>query len=239
MFHSLVQFITLFIIYSSLGWVFETTVCSLRAKRFVFRGFLLGPWCPIYGFSAVIILLASLPIVGSFEHPTSSQWPLVFVAAFVVATLLEWITSGALDKLYGFQLWKYKDLTIRGRVALIPSLAWGILGTILVYLINPTVWSFLGSLGQFGLYAGLVLAAAVIIDWISSVFRLNNFRRLRKRVKGDITEKYMEFATKEIRNKWLPNIRKFIISTMPNQEWLDFLAKKQKKNRRKSKKLPN
>lgn len=81
-----------FIIYSIIGWICETIFCSVRERRFVNRGFLKGPYCPIYGFGAVAILMVSLPV---------RQWPLaVFPLAMAAATALEYFASWLLEKLF-------------------------------------------------------------------------------------------------------------------------------------------
>jgi len=225
---SIFQFTTVFVIYSIIGWIFETIVCSIQSKKFVFRGLLLGPWCPIYGAGAVLMLLASAPLVGSLSLPNAYQWPAVFVASSIIGTILEWLISGILKKLYGFQLWTYSDrkFNIQGRVALAPSIVWGLLGLVLVYLINIPVWGFTELLdSHFGIWFGVGLLAIFLTDFITSTVRLSAFRKIT-RAKSDVTEEYINYAGKQIRNKWIPNIRKFILKTRPNSEWFDFLDSK-------------
>jgi uncharacterized membrane protein len=217
--------------------MFETAICSIRSKHFVFRGFLIGPWCPIYGTAAVIILATCQSLVESLSDPNVAQWPAVFVASFITATFVEWAVSGILQKFYGFGLWSYKNrkFNIQGRVALMPSMAWGLLGVVLIFVINLPIWAFADSLLRgwlFYLAIGVILL--FVIDFIASIVRLGAFRKLtryRRRNKGkDITDDYAKFVDTSIRNKWIPNIRKFIARTIPNDDLLKIIGFKKPKS---------
>lgn len=131
-------FIDYFFIYAILGWMVESTYCSLFAKpkpHWINRGFLYGPYCPIYGIGALLVLWVLWPL---------SNYPLlVFGASVVETSVLEYFTSWLLEKLFHTRWWDYssKRFNLRGRVCLKNSVLFGILGLLLVYTIHPLVQS--------------------------------------------------------------------------------------------------
>ena len=127
----ILQNILLFFIYSFLGWVCETVYCSIGGRRFVNRGFLNGPLCPVYGFGALIVVWAMQPFYKSVL--------LTFVAGVVLTSILEYITGWLLETLFHLKLWDYSErfLNINGRVCLKNSLMFGILAVVTVFYIHP------------------------------------------------------------------------------------------------------
>ena len=107
------------IIYSVIGWIYESTLCSITEKRFVNRGFLNGPYCPIYGFGAILDIL----ILGWIENPI-----LLFVLSAILTCTLEYITSYLMEKLFHARWWDYsnKPLNFHGYICLEFSLIWGL-----------------------------------------------------------------------------------------------------------------
>lgn len=122
-----------FIIYSIVGWLWESIFCSIKAKHFVYRGFLLGPYCPVYGFgiSAVLLLVPD----------KSASLLNLYFNAVVIVTVIEYITSWLLEKLFKMKLWDYTNvpLNLNGRVAIPVSLFWGLGCVLLIKVINPVV----------------------------------------------------------------------------------------------------
>lgn len=114
------QVILLFFIYSFIGWLWETVYCSLKAKKFVYRGFLVGPYCPIYGFGVLSVLY--------FVEPFENNLLVLYVGSAVLVTILEYVTSYGLEKLFHASWWDYHDVpfNLNGRVALPVSLFLGI-----------------------------------------------------------------------------------------------------------------
>ena len=114
-------FILYFAIYSILGWGCEVIYCSLPAKRFINRGFLNGPYCPVYGIGALIVLYLLEP------YKTSPF--LVFLLGIFLTSLLEYITSYILEKTFHAHWWDYskRKYNIYGRVCLLNSTLFGIL----------------------------------------------------------------------------------------------------------------
>ena len=116
-----------FFLYSIIGWILESVYKSILEKRVINSGFLHGPYCPIYGFGAVILLLATKKMYGKpFQK---------FLIATIIFTLFEYIVSLLLEVIFGLRWWDYSNdfLNIQGRVSLMYTIFWGIIGLI----INP------------------------------------------------------------------------------------------------------
>ena len=156
-----------FIIYSFLGWVCETAYCSIGARKFVNRGFLHGPLCPVYGVGALLVLW----LLPKDPKDTLS----LFLSAILVTTVLEYLTSVILEKLFHMKWWDYSryKFQINGRVCLLNSLMFGALATVLVRFINPEVQGLLSAVPASVLpWICLVLLAAVLLDTFLTVREL-------------------------------------------------------------------
>ena len=124
-----------FVIYSFVGWVYESTLISICERQPVNRGFLSGPVCPIYGFGAVAVLWA-------FDGRIHNI-PLLFLAAAVLTCTLEYLTAVLLERLFHAKWWDYSDLrfNIQGRVSLAGAIVFGLLCVLLIEFIHPFVRS--------------------------------------------------------------------------------------------------
>ena len=129
--YTLGQWLLFFFLYCFLGWVWESCYVSARQRRWVNRGFLHGPLLPIYGFGAVIILWATLPVRGSL--------PLIFLLGMLAATALEYVTGAAMEALFKVRYWDYsgKPFNLNGHICLTCSLAWGAFSILLVRVLHP------------------------------------------------------------------------------------------------------
>lgn len=122
-----------FIVYSFIGWLWETIYCSIKMKKFEYRGFLLGPYCPVYGFGILSVLLLVPDNSGSLIN--------MYFNIIVIVTIIEYITSFLLEKLFHMELWDYSNipLNIEGRVDVFVSLFWGIGGLFLIKIVQPFI----------------------------------------------------------------------------------------------------
>lgn len=179
-----------FIIYAILGWIAETIYCSVLERHFVERGFLRGPLCPIYGCGALLILWALLPYV--------KHWLLLFAIGFLLTSVLEYITSFVMEKIFRMRWWDYSDhfLNINGRVCLLNSTLFGLLTLILAKVLHPLVEKLVGALPEHLLYAlTVVVGIAFLADLITSVkatlrlkATLEKFREVQERFKEDFDQ---------------------------------------------------
>ncbi len=124
-------FFLFFFLYCFLGWVWESCYVSAKQHRWVNRGFLHGPLLPIYGFGAVLILWATLPVRQSL--------PLIFLLGMLAATALEYVTGAAMEALFKVRYWDYshQPCNLHGYICLTSSLAWGAFSILLVRVLHP------------------------------------------------------------------------------------------------------
>lgn len=122
-----------FIIYSFLGWCVEVLYAYKNQKKFVNRGFLHGPLCPIYGLciSSMVIVLDNINVT----------LPLLLIVATIVISTIEYLTGYILEKLFKTKYWDYTDdpFNIHGRICLYFSIMWGITSVGVVKIIHPLV----------------------------------------------------------------------------------------------------
>lgn len=208
-----------FFIYSVIGWIWETIVCSYHEKKFVYRGFLNGPYCPIYGFGALAFIL--------FASPFSFSPIALFVAGVIIASALEYITSYVLEKSFNTKWWDYSDhkYNLNGRIALTPSLFWGLLSIVLIYYINKPIYGLseqIYTIANF--WPSLIIAAIMLGDFASTVVGLVGMKKLMQNLNTEIAkykdelqwsiEDYREFI-KDNRKKRLRFIERRTLKAFP------------------------
>ena len=143
----------------------ESTLNTVRQKTFINRGFLLGPYCPIYGVGMCILYF----ICSSFDNSPL----LVFISGIFFATLLEYLTGFLMEKLFHAKWWDYSHFpyNLQGYICLHISLAWGILSVIFICYIHPLIQTTLKYIlrppGQLLL---LLLCFLFIMDFIYSTY---------------------------------------------------------------------
>jgi uncharacterized membrane protein len=122
-----------FVVYSFIGWAWETALFTVQEKRFVNRGFLNGPLCPIYGTGALLLLWA---LNGRTDNLLA-----LFLAALVLTTTLEYLTAVAMEKLFNAKWWDYSmfPLNFQGRISLISSLVFAVASVLLIRYLHPFV----------------------------------------------------------------------------------------------------
>ncbi len=175
------EIVILFFIYSVLGWVWESIYCSIKAGRFIYRGFLMGPYCPVYGFGVLIVLYIVRPL-----HETPLD---LFVFSAIAVTALEYFTALLLERAFGVSLWNYDNfpLNIQGRVAVPVSIFWGFCCVMVVNYIQPEAallseWIY----GRFGIWPAALIAAAMAADAAYSAAAMTAFGRRAGRLAAEL-----------------------------------------------------
>lgn len=200
----------LFIFYSFLGWLMEVTCKLIQYKRFINRGFLMGPICPIYGHGAIIMLI----LLKDF----ASNPFILFVMSMLVCTTLEYLTSYFMEKLFSARWWDYsnKKFNINGRICLEYAMLFGIGGTLIMYFINPMIINVMDTTSSTVIkILAIVLFIIYIVDNIISYIVMFKFRStVGKLTKGDNTEE----ITKIIKDKFksLSWLNKRLTEAFPN-----------------------
>ena len=125
------QWLSFFYLYCIFGWCFESMYVSLKQHCFVNRGFLKGPWLPLYGSGAVLVLLITMPFD---QHPVA-----VYIAGLIGATLLELVTGEAMVHLFKVRYWDYSNqhFQYKGHICLSSSIVWGFFSVMMVYVGQP------------------------------------------------------------------------------------------------------
>jgi uncharacterized membrane protein len=185
-------FFLYFFLYSMLGWLCEVVYCSIPAKRFINRGFLNGPYCPIYGFGGLIVIILLSPFA---ERPL-----LVFLLGMILTSALEYFTSWAMERLFHAKWWDYsqKRFNINGRVCLLNSLLFGLMGVILLYFVQPLMERLIGGLsGRTAPLIALILMGIFAADVSSSLHTMDALRRRLKRLKEVGEEIQLRLAAEE------------------------------------------
>lgn len=131
-----------FTVYSFLGWLCESIFCSVPAGKFINRGFLNGPFCPIYGVGGVLVVT----ILSPFQH----NLPLLYVAGVIVTSILEYVTGLALEKIFHTKYWDYSThrFNFQGRVSLVNSLLFGLMCLVGVEFIHPVLLGLLHQIPE-------------------------------------------------------------------------------------------
>lgn len=164
-----------FFIYSVIGWCTEMFYCRLGQGKWVDRGFLYGPYCPIYGFGGLIVLI--------FLEPFANNKIIVFLLAMILTTLLEYVTSFIMEKLFDAKWWDYSEMpfNINGRVCLLNSILFGLLGLIITYIIHPHVENLVNYIPNN--YIQYIVLLLVIILSVDFTFTLNSLLNFKDRLK--------------------------------------------------------
>lgn len=199
-----------FYIFAFAGWIYECTFVFLRDRKFVNRGFLLGPVLPLYGFGAVLVYV--------LLRPFSEIASLLYIMGMVIATVIEYITSWLLEVAFHAKWWDYskEPYNFQGRIALIPSLFWGILSLLMFDVLQPAASFIMGNIpedsGRILLGMLLLLTVADVTYTVITTFnfrkQLENLYEFRKEleyllqeIKGISMRDILNSTTKELVEK--------------------------------------
>ena len=190
---TLTQYFLLFMIYSVAGWILEVTCKLIEYKRFINRGFLIGPYCPIYGWGAVAI---------TFLLYRYSYDPLIlFLMTLLTCSILEYATSWVMEKLFKARWWDYskRKFNIDGRVCLGTMIPFGIFGMILTYVTNPLIVGGLNKVNPTTLkIIAIVLLVIYLVDNVLSSIVIFGFRKTTVQVGREGRQDNTEQITKKV-----------------------------------------
>jgi len=181
----------LFWIFSMFGWIMEIVVCSIDERKLVNRGFLLGPYCPIYGFGGVAMLIL---------YPYREDPLVCFILALVICSVIEYISGYLMEKIFKVRFWDYskESFNLNGRICLRNAIAFGFLGMLCTSYIYPVMFNFLGKMNNILL---MVLCIFVFIITTSDlVVSCNVMNKIKKNIIKNISEWKNKDATSDIKN---------------------------------------
>ena len=186
MVYSFYQLLWLYMIYSFIGWCGEVAVAAVKRHRFVNRGAVSGPFCPIYGLGAAVVAVFFPELKGN---------PLfLFLGGMVVNTFVEYVTGRIMEMSLHKKWWDYSDqkFNLGGYVCLKTSVLWGICTVLMIYVLNPVFTGLVGLIPKlWGEIILWVLFGLLIVDFIGTVIAVwglkkKNGRNLEKDEKEDV-----------------------------------------------------
>lgn len=199
----------LFMTYSVVGWIIEIINEIVCAKRYVNRGFLIGPYCPIYGVGALLMILM---LNRYLNDPIA-----LFVMAVVICSILEYLTSFFMEKLFKARWWDYtnRKFNINGRICLETSILFGIGGLIIMYFVNPVIVSVLSMIPDVILkLISVIVFVIYLVDNLISFSIILGFRNTTFKAEKDNTQEITN-KVKEILSKQ-SKLSKRLIKSFPN-----------------------
>lgn len=206
-----------FFIYAFLGWCTEVAFAAFKEHRFVNRGFLNGPICPVYGFGVVAVI--------HFLTPLRSNLLLLYLGSTLLVTAIEWLTGFILEKIFHNKWWDYSNmpLNLNGYVCLLFSLIWGVFCVFIVDVFHPMIDTLLSHIPFL---VGIILVCILVIAGLADLYvTASGILKLNKRL-----AKMQAIADElhQISDKLGESIYKSTITAMEKQEELkDTVSEKQ------------
>lgn len=165
----------IFIIYAFIGWCSEVAYAALERGIFVNRGFLNGPYCPIYGVGVLIVVVVLTPLKGNLL--------LLYAGSFLLTSVLEFITGYVMEKAFHNKWWDYSDkpFNIMGYVCLKFSILWGFACSFIMLVIHPIIFGFIRMIPHI---VGVVLIVIIMVCFAVDLFvTVSTIIKFNKRLK--------------------------------------------------------
>lgn len=228
----------LYFIYSIIGWFLEVGLAFYEHKKFVNRGFLIGPYCPIYG---VGCLLLTILLSKYINEPG-----VIFAFSIFICATLEYLTSYLMEKIFKLRWWDYSNMkfNINGRICLETLIPFGIIGVLVVKYISPFLINTINSINfNVLVIINIIILSILITDILISFNVVFNLKNVTKSLNKDSTEEIKKAIYKFIHNnifmynrivKAFPNMKKIINEQKKRNK--DIISKIKKKKTSSSKK---
>ena len=228
----------LYFIYSIIGWFLEVGLAFYEHKKFVNRGFLIGPYCPIYG---VGCLLLTILLSKYINEPG-----VIFAFSIFICATLEYLTSYLMEKIFKLRWWDYSNMkfNINGRICLETLIPFGIIGVLVVKYISPFLINTVNSINfNVLVIINIIILSILITDILISFNVVFNLKNVTRNLNKDSTEEIKKAIYKFIHNnifmynrivKAFPNMKKIINEQKKRNK--DIISKIKKKKTLSSKK---
>ena len=206
------KYIIIFFVYSVVGYICEVINCWIVNKKLKDRGFLLGPYCPIYGVGAVLLTI----LLTKYENDIL----ILFSTSILICGILEYFTSYLLEKIFNMRWWDYSKnkFNINGRICLETLILFGIGSIIIIKFTNPLLINLISKINIDNIHIlAFIFSSIIIVDLIISLNIATNFKKIAKKVKKDSTDEIKDYIQKHIINKYL---YKRLLNAFPNLEHL-------------------
>lgn len=188
--------IIMFFIYAFLGWICEVIVALFQYKKFINRGFLIGPLCPIYGVGCIAIFLTLNKYAGD---------PLVlFLLSILLCGTLEYVTSYIMEKIFKNRWWDYTDMkfNINGRVCLEFAIPFGVGGIVMFYGTNPIILTILNIMSdRLLMFTCIFLSIIFLVDLVFSFNVIITLKNISSTIRCDSTEAITKKVKEVLKSK--------------------------------------
>lgn len=209
-----------FILFSIAGLVVETAFCFSTTGNIESRkGFIWGPFCPIYGVGAVILIL----LLDRYKNSSIK----VFLIGFVAGNVIEYIISFILEAMYGIRFWEYSylDFNLNGRICILFGIFWGVLSMLLMRLLRPFIDGIINKISkkitkpiEMALFIFLVIDMSATI-WGMNVYKKRAYNRYYN-IQTNI-EKYSSMERIKYKIEEVLFSDEYMVKTFPNVRMKD------------------
>lgn len=182
----LTDYIFIFFIFSVIGWLIEVSLKSIQFHRFINRGFLLGPYCPIYGLGALLIVMSN-EWLGKYDSSNA----IIFLSSLLICGIVEYFVSYFLEKFYHARWWDYtnRPMNLHGRIWIGNLILFGIGGLAIVNIFNPLFLSIFYRMDlKYREITAIIIAILMFSDYIVSYFVMKLIKVNVEKSKADNTE---------------------------------------------------
>ncbi len=192
-----------FFLYSFFGWIYESVLVSVKKKTWVNRGFLNGPMIPLYGAGATIVYI----LLGV----RTENAVLVFLEGMILASILEYITSFLMERIFHAKWWDYSQnrYNLHGRICVMASLFWGFLSILMTEVLQPLMNQLIANIPRLqGEFAGYFILLVFFTDLTVTVIyalqldkKVADMQRLREEFTEYVINSKLHEATEELRTR--------------------------------------
>ena len=218
------KYILLFFIYSCAGWCSEVILSLIQHHKFINRGFLIGPLCPIYGFGGVLITIAfsfiSTKVTSIDMGINYINIIKIFFISMIICSVLEYFTSWLMEKLFNNRWWDYSKMkyNLNGRICLMCSLGFGFGAVLAVCFANPLLKTGMNNMNiEVIKYIDVFLLKIFLVDCIISFNVVSRLKNISNSVRSDSTD-VISRKVRDIVFNDKPILYKRLVSSFPTMK---------------------
>ena len=180
----------IFIVYAVIGWCSEVAYAALDTGKFVNRGFLNGPYCPIYGFGISLVIVVLTPLKENLL--------ILYIGSVILTSVIEYITGYLLEKVFHNKWWDYSDkpYNIKGYICLKFSLFWGFACTFIVLILHPIIY---GIIKIVPFLIGVIILT--VVKFNERLKRMNEIAQRIHHLSDEVGENIYENVTEALEKK--------------------------------------
>lgn len=219
------EVVWLFFIYSFLGWSMEVIHAAFGKRRLINRGVLNGVVCPVYGFSMVFLSI--------FMDSLKDGWFYLVLGCMIIGSVIELITGLILEKVFQMRMWDYSDrrFQIGGYICLSYSILWGVLGAVLIKIVNPFLLAVIHKIPWLiGAILLIFLSVVLILDSVTTMMVMLKEKKKAGKIE-EIAEGFTQ-ASNSLRNAITARIEQRLERAFPEQKKKDMESRETQEEKR-------